>query len=1021
MRVVKEIQLRYTKGSSDKCYNISIVELKEGAYLVNFAYGRYGSRLKEGTKTKDAVSLQKAEEIFEKLALSKIKKGYADTEASLPAGTSFVAADEDEVVDDFSLTSYEEMLISKLAKAGVKKRGRLAKVDNYEISRIIYKLGEISSKKAKEYILRAYEMRANEESLFYYSVAYALGRVREKSLKPLLLELKEQMDKSASYIVNEALFLMEDEEILNEAEALLFPAPFRFEEGQEEQGLFQVKLLEEMVEDAYERSLDYYGDKEEIKALASKLDQVYLKLYMKSHVRPSLRDTFKKALHHLPINRYTFALFRRLYKVAEFRDDFEVLAALVTKLESKPMACYQMYDYYDENHTASLGCSRLYFKKRALRHLRRLGRFEPEMYVRFAKALLLSLNGYEEQFSGYTTLTYDEEYNPVYTTYDPFSSHITLFWIIYGDTKHYRLLPSKKAWKSSSEQRSQYPTAPPSKKVWQEHTDALLEILSQSEIVLVQRFAFEQIKDLNDILKRIELILLLDMLKLKYDEARDFFFGEIKERYTKNKETIIVKRSLLCTFDEAVLFALEQIEQTPALYSDASFVIEALEQVHKDEHFAHFAKLIETKDKDERKIIESIVHQFEKPVSHRSAQRSQLILESLIDVLKVEDIRALLFGDELTQGHYLAAKLIRNKRFGLQLPQDLQEKIASYDDPQMIAAAIYLLRDVPNEELADAHEFVVAFLYHDDKNVREEASTLIAERANDKAYAKRFLESMIDKSFKSTAEDVAKDVVFTFDLLKAFYLSIDKNLLYRALKAKSRLSNTLGALALEYFEAKCFSALQWAMLAKHPLKSVRERVKDLYRKDPQMIEASIKETLLIFDTPHEDMRRFAMEYFADFDFDEEQIVIVANSNYDDVQQFAKETILTRDFDKHILLEKLSEHPAQKIQAFVSDMILSGASSGDMVKLEFYFDRLFHTVNKNATAKSRALKSLKEHLGDKEVAKMCARLASHHALSMVWADKSTFVQLMCKIEELYGDIELPVEVERQIPTRGEDGV
>jgi bifunctional non-homologous end joining protein LigD len=79
-----------TNGSSDKIYQAEIVPSDEG-YAVNFAYGRRGSALKSGTKTKAPVGKEKAQAIFDKLIKSKTAKGYSPD----VAGATYTSTDSE--------------------------------------------------------------------------------------------------------------------------------------------------------------------------------------------------------------------------------------------------------------------------------------------------------------------------------------------------------------------------------------------------------------------------------------------------------------------------------------------------------------------------------------------------------------------------------------------------------------------------------------------------------------------------------------------------------------------------------------------------------------------------------------------------------------------------------------------------------------------------------------------------------------------------------------------------------------
>lgn len=73
----KSVSLYFKSGSSDKVYHAQL-EAAEGGFVVNFAYGRRGSTLTTGTKTKAPVEYAAAERIFDKLVAEKQSKGYTE-------------------------------------------------------------------------------------------------------------------------------------------------------------------------------------------------------------------------------------------------------------------------------------------------------------------------------------------------------------------------------------------------------------------------------------------------------------------------------------------------------------------------------------------------------------------------------------------------------------------------------------------------------------------------------------------------------------------------------------------------------------------------------------------------------------------------------------------------------------------------------------------------------------------------------------------------------------------------------
>jgi len=82
-QVIKAVSLYFCAGTSDKEYHAQL-EKNGSGYVVNFQYGRRGSTLQTGTKTKSPVPLEDAENIFDKLVSSKMAKGYTEGESGTP-------------------------------------------------------------------------------------------------------------------------------------------------------------------------------------------------------------------------------------------------------------------------------------------------------------------------------------------------------------------------------------------------------------------------------------------------------------------------------------------------------------------------------------------------------------------------------------------------------------------------------------------------------------------------------------------------------------------------------------------------------------------------------------------------------------------------------------------------------------------------------------------------------------------------------------------------------------------------
>ena len=85
--------LYFREGSSDKVYQ-ACLEQKNGAWVVNFAFGRRGATLQTGTKTTAPIPFEQAKTIYDKLVREKTSKGYTPG----PDGTPYQHSDNAERV-----------------------------------------------------------------------------------------------------------------------------------------------------------------------------------------------------------------------------------------------------------------------------------------------------------------------------------------------------------------------------------------------------------------------------------------------------------------------------------------------------------------------------------------------------------------------------------------------------------------------------------------------------------------------------------------------------------------------------------------------------------------------------------------------------------------------------------------------------------------------------------------------------------------------------------------------------------
>ncbi|MEL6769569.1 MAG: WGR domain-containing protein [Bacteroidota bacterium] len=87
MPLVRQTRLAFQEGTSDKVYEVDLRE-EDGGFLVTVRYGRRGQALREIPKTNLPVDRDEAEALFEKLVAAKTKKGYVETPANSATANS---------------------------------------------------------------------------------------------------------------------------------------------------------------------------------------------------------------------------------------------------------------------------------------------------------------------------------------------------------------------------------------------------------------------------------------------------------------------------------------------------------------------------------------------------------------------------------------------------------------------------------------------------------------------------------------------------------------------------------------------------------------------------------------------------------------------------------------------------------------------------------------------------------------------------------------------------------------------
>lgn len=443
MRLIQQIKLFYKEGNSDKVYEIDLCSIDTTNYVVNFRYGRRGSVLKEGTKTPEYVSEEKAKIIFAKLEFEKTNKGYAseiETLIDLPSLES-VAPD-----------SVNGVILQRLADAVM---GKNTFKTQWKTSRVIWKAGLLDIKEAIPYIIK---LASKGDEMQTYSAIWALIKLQSTLAEPVFKSYASQT-KQKEYIRNLAheglLEILKEEELQNHI----------------------AKIAENIPQQA-----KYYIDKKDYDSLILFLKEElennsirYLTaLYLIAKFDAKLHEIVVFLLEAVPFKPPYFKHVRAIYKLAVLRNDAEAVGVLAYRFENEnPMytRTVSLESEYDNsqfisaiNERVNIGeelrgkdskvafsnFTKSYFQKKSLRFLKELDSTEnSKKYLKFAVSILLKYteNDYSKAekapISTYGQYNYeDKKYYYTVVDYPECGNLLLLTTILFGNDQK-RILNSK--------------------------------------------------------------------------------------------------------------------------------------------------------------------------------------------------------------------------------------------------------------------------------------------------------------------------------------------------------------------------------------------------------------------------------------------------------------------------------------------------------------------------------------------------------------------------------------------------
>ncbi len=1026
MKIVRSARLWFKEGTSDKVYEVDLVDA-EGAdasvrFLVNFRFGRRAQTLQEGTKTGAPVSREAADKIFDSVIVSKLNEGYrrmdggdAAAIASSPAQSSSPAPSQE---------GRERELIARL-EACLREPWPLKERD-----RLFWRVGETQFQAAGPLLIAIAERLGHADCS--YSLAWAIARCAGAEGADALTAIARQA--AAPLVRSLAAFAL--------------TSPLVGERRQPPQP--QEKLTEGLTRAIASGDADAFcgAFAQFAKARPSHITPVLAELYGMAQTSPPLHAQLIALVNRTSVRPPYVPGLRRLFKYAELTGDGPMFAAAAQRFETAaPMyrwcwnrgdkglwavvqgAGYQRLRHLEGAADATTAFSQttsLYFKRRIWRALRKRGELGADSFLDMATAYLLALNGAQLP-EPFTTEYYRWE-NRRRVRYVQYYSPLSRMWaaghLLYRHSPRVRFQHGKQTWLMQEAAGAVEP-APAFPGLWDAKPEYALRLAAESRVEPVALLGVSILKGKSAFLRAMPGQQLVALLASPFAAVQELALHEAMARLADGEVSEELIAALLgAGLPAARELAIKRIDLTPQWpWSSAALGFVVLTSPYGDVREAAYRWCGER-----RPSPEAAAHFAQEAAAWLAAQPAtldeeahgcvrhlriclRLLWPSLDMPLAQEAIAPLLShaaGEVAATG---VDMLVLSGVDAALIPDHLWTQLLGSPAPEIQAAALGLLNQLSDEQLSERVFLVLSFATAPAAEVRQAARPLLAR------LAARFPKLADDLCQRLTAtlfqtapdEDYVSDTVALLNEAMLPQLdALDAGTVWRLLQAKAKGAQILGASVLERRSPDQFSVRQIARLGNHQQASVRQWAMNAYTAAPDRMLAEAEDAILLVESDWDEAYGFAQSYFERWPeeaWTPEVMGVAADSNKPRVQAFAR-AVLRRTLkpgDASVQLMRLLEHPATSMHLLITEVLTSEAAQNSEVfnKLLPLARIVFMQVNKGRAVKDRLAGFLHaEALKNRERAERIAPLFASLSLSAIERDRTRAVLALRDIGEAF---------------------
>lgn len=1019
MRLLKQVRLFFQEGTSDKVYEIDLCELGPGRCVVNYRFGRRGSRLREGSHTAAPVSLTEAERAFEALERAKRAKGYRDLPASAgptsspSPGRSPARPAAPAVAGRPNRTPAEFREAAVLRRLQAGPRG-----SKWPIERAIWRAGELRVRGAAPVLVRLLGGGALRD----YCIVWALGRLGDEvAVEPLVgLWRAASTPEMVRRLAVESLRLLGSDAMRAEmARDLLDELPVELRRPAQS-GNTEALLA----------ALNKYVTGSD----ASRYD-VLETLYLidTEAVRPALLSFLRSA----PLRGLHFARLRFLFKAAELRSDGELFGLLAYRFAKESAATKS---YGSRGRTAYAATTRGYLQLRVWRRLRRLGGLGDRDYIKMAVGVLLPFSDADAVAVRSVGRNH----------WGPFAPYWALNHILYGKSPRFRAQRNAKAWRCQPGYRPDDGAAPPHVReesfpaLWTEQPAGLLHLLAESACAPVHEFAAKALRACPKILDDLDTETLLLLLSRPYAVTAQLGCDVVAARYQPLAPDLpLVLAVANCVSASGRALAHRWIAEGRGFFVlDGNFLFALCTSPHADTRAAalQLLRVSLLPEAAARALCTRLIASLlglsatsDGPAQARDI--GEILLRGLghgpSSVLRSLPMRPIfdLLRHPLGEVQGIGASLLLHHEKGVgalsrdELDALLRALVSSSFAPTR-RLGLELLAQVSDDRLREQQELLRTLCTHPLADLREAARPLIRRLA---AHSPAFAQAMLSELISVLRSGEPHEGVHAH-VLRLLREDLPAALATLPLADVLALCDSDSTVALELAGHLLCTHSRWAeelgtsdivRLAQSEVLAVREAAHAYLRSVLPRIRGNPEEVALavrIVESRWPDSRDFGFrllrEELGEPDYTPEILVGICDSVKPEVQALGRE-LITRYFHSDRgpeYLLKLSEHPSTDLQLFATNYLETYAAGqpARLQALQLYFISVLSRVNQARLAKLRVHAFLRAEAGRSiEAAALVVDILSRVSATVAIGERARSIETLLAIHALHPALPLPL--------------